>query len=85
MVRGQGDQWDKKSRFRGITASFSLNGVGLVAEETTDLYQENEELKVSLFFSHGLSYSTYVKFSGGNTETCSSNRVYENCQYGSEQ
>ncbi|XP_063700659.1 probable G-protein coupled receptor CG31760 [Culicoides brevitarsis] len=45
VVRGQGDQWDKKSRFRGITASFSLNGVGLVAEETTDLYQENEELK----------------------------------------
>lgn len=40
-----GDQWDKKSRFRGITASFSLNGVGLV-EETTDVYQENEELKV---------------------------------------
>lgn len=47
VVRGQGDQWDKRSRFRGITASFSLNGVGLVGEETTDLYQENEELKVS--------------------------------------
>uniref|UniRef100_A0A336LQJ2 Phosphodiesterase n=1 Tax=Culicoides sonorensis TaxID=179676 RepID=A0A336LQJ2_CULSO len=45
VLRGQGDQWDKKSRFRGITASFSLNGVGLVADETTDLYQENEELK----------------------------------------
>lgn len=40
-----GDQWDKRSRFRGITASFSLNGVGLV-DNTTDLYQENEELKV---------------------------------------
>lgn len=50
VIRGQGDQWDKKSRFRGITASFSLNGVGLVAEETTDLYQENEELKASAFF-----------------------------------
>jgi hypothetical protein len=28
-----------------VTASFSINGVGLVHEETTDLYQENEELK----------------------------------------
>lgn len=28
-----------------MNASFSLNGVGLVHEETTDLYQENEELK----------------------------------------
>ncbi|RWS22208.1 putative G-protein coupled receptor-like protein, partial [Leptotrombidium deliense] len=28
-----------------VNASFSLNGVGLVHEETSDLYQENEELK----------------------------------------
>jgi G protein-coupled receptor 158 len=47
VLRGQGDQWDNRARVRGITASFSLNGVGLVAEETADLYQENEELKVS--------------------------------------
>lgn len=46
MLRGHGDQWDSRARARGITASFSLNGIrGLVAEETTDLYQENEELK----------------------------------------
>ncbi|XP_044007176.1 probable G-protein coupled receptor CG31760 [Aphidius gifuensis] len=46
VLRGQGDQWDSRARARGITASFSLNGIrGLVAEETTDLYQENEELK----------------------------------------
>lgn len=32
-------------RARGINASFSLNGVGLVHEETHDVYQENEELK----------------------------------------
>jgi hypothetical protein len=29
-----------------VTASFSLNGIGLVPEEPPDLYQENEELKV---------------------------------------
>jgi len=45
-LRGQGDQWDSRARARGVTASFSLNGIGLVPEETTDLYQENEELKV---------------------------------------
>lgn len=44
--KGQGDQWDSKSRVRSITASFSLNGVGLVPEDSPDLYQENEELKV---------------------------------------
>lgn len=47
VLRGQGDQWDQRARVRGITASFSLNGIGLVPEEPTDLYQENEELKVS--------------------------------------
>lgn len=46
--KGQGDQWDAKSRVRSITASFSLNGVGLVPEESPDLYQENEELKVCI-------------------------------------
>lgn len=47
LLRGQGDQWDQRARVRGITASFSLNGIGLVPEEPADLYQENEELKVS--------------------------------------
>ncbi|XP_076246863.1 putative G-protein coupled receptor CG31760 isoform X2 [Calliopsis andreniformis] len=45
VLRGQGDQWDSRARARGITASFSLNGTDLVPEETTDLIQENEELK----------------------------------------
>ncbi|KAI1303642.1 putative G-protein coupled receptor [Halotydeus destructor] len=45
VLKGQGDTWDNRSRARGINASFSINGVGLVHEETTDLYQENEELK----------------------------------------
>ncbi|CAG9767118.1 unnamed protein product [Ceutorhynchus assimilis] len=45
VLRGQGDQWDNRARSRGVTASFSLNGIGLVSEETPDLYQENEELK----------------------------------------
>ncbi|XP_076636392.1 putative G-protein coupled receptor CG31760 isoform X2 [Colletes latitarsis] len=45
VLRGHGDQWDSRARARGVTASFSLNGTGLVPEETTDLIQENEELK----------------------------------------
>ncbi|XP_076662126.1 putative G-protein coupled receptor CG31760 isoform X3 [Halictus rubicundus] len=45
VLRGQGDQWDSRARARGVTASFSLNGTGLLPEETTDLTQENEELK----------------------------------------
>lgn len=45
VIKGQGDAWDNRVRARGVAASFSLNGVGLVHEETTDLYQENEELK----------------------------------------
>ncbi|XP_031627077.1 probable G-protein coupled receptor CG31760 isoform X2 [Contarinia nasturtii] len=45
VLRGQGDQWDHRARVRGITASFSLNGIGLVPEDSPDLYQENEELK----------------------------------------
>lgn len=44
--RGQGDKWDQKAKVRSITASFSLNGVGLMPEDSPDLYQENEELKV---------------------------------------
>lgn len=51
VLRGQGDQWDNRARARGVTASFSLNGIGLMPEETADLYQENEELKVR-FFPH---------------------------------
>lgn len=45
VLKGQGDQWDNRARSRGVTASFSLNGIGLVPEEPPDLYQENEELK----------------------------------------
>ncbi|CAH1966743.1 unnamed protein product [Acanthoscelides obtectus] len=45
VLRGQGDQWDSRARSRGVTASFSLNGIGLVPEDTPDLCQENEELK----------------------------------------
>ena len=45
VIKGQGDLWDTQIRARGIAASFSFNGVGLAHEETTDLYQENEELK----------------------------------------
>lgn len=45
VLRGQGDQWDNRARVRGVTASFSLNGMGLVPEESPDLYLENEELK----------------------------------------
>lgn len=51
VLRGQGDQWDNRAKVRGITASFSLNGIGLVQEDSPDLYQENEELKVCVFLS----------------------------------
>lgn len=51
MLRGQGDQWDNRARSRGVTASFSLNGIGLMPEEVPDLYQENEELKVNKHMS----------------------------------
>lgn len=47
VLRGQGDKWDHRSRARGITASFCINGGGLMPEEGVDLYQENEELKVN--------------------------------------
>lgn len=50
VLRGQGDQWDNRAKVRGITASFSLNGIGLVQEDSPDLYQENEELKVDFHF-----------------------------------
>lgn len=46
VLRGQGDKWDHRSRARGITASFCINGGGLMPDEGVDLYQENEELKV---------------------------------------
>ncbi|KAJ6649502.1 putative G-protein coupled receptor [Pseudolycoriella hygida] len=45
VLRGQGDQWDNRAKVRGITASFSLNGIGLVPEDSPNVYQENEELK----------------------------------------
>ncbi|KAG8184190.1 hypothetical protein JTE90_010225 [Oedothorax gibbosus] len=45
VLKGEGDVWDNRARARGVTASFSLNGVGPVLEEPQDLYQENEELK----------------------------------------
>ncbi|KAG5872574.1 hypothetical protein JTB14_020966 [Gonioctena quinquepunctata] len=45
VLRGQGDQWDNRARSRGVTASFSLNGIGLMPDDPLDLYQENEELK----------------------------------------
>ena len=47
VLRGQGDKWDHRSRARGITASFCINGGGLMPDEGVDLYQENEELKVT--------------------------------------
>lgn len=59
VLRGQGDQWDHRARVRGITASFSLNGIGLVPEDSPDLYQENEELKVCFFFFNYITNSLH--------------------------
>lgn len=47
VLQGEGDKWDLRSRARGISASFSINGGGLMPDEAVDLYQENEELKVT--------------------------------------
>ena len=41
-----GDEHDNRARARGVTASFSLNGISVTYEEPPDLYRENEELKV---------------------------------------
>lgn len=45
IAKGTGDQYDNRARAKGVTASFSLNGLGVMNEEPADLYQENEELK----------------------------------------
>ncbi|KAG8238877.1 hypothetical protein J437_LFUL018659, partial [Ladona fulva] len=45
VLRGLGDQYESRVRAKGVSASFSLNGLGLGPDENSDLYQENEELK----------------------------------------
>lgn len=45
IVQGTGDQYDNRARAKGVTASFSLNGLGVMDDEPADLCQENEELK----------------------------------------
>ncbi|CAL4126367.1 unnamed protein product, partial [Meganyctiphanes norvegica] len=45
IAKGTGDQYDNRARAKGVTASFSLNGLGVMNDEPADLYQENEELK----------------------------------------
>lgn len=62
VLRGQGDQWDSRARARGVTASFSLNGIGLVSEEATDLHQENEELKVYYSRSHDFYIYSFIYY-----------------------
>ncbi|KAH8378514.1 hypothetical protein KR093_011766 [Drosophila rubida] len=62
VFKGQGDKWDQKAKVRSITASFSLNGVGLVPEESPDLYQENEELKASTNMTRSISMILKYKY-----------------------
>ncbi|XP_063881582.1 probable G-protein coupled receptor CG31760 [Scylla paramamosain] len=45
IVQGTGDLYDNRARAKGVTASFSLNGLGVMNDEPADLSQENEELK----------------------------------------
>ncbi|XP_063365631.1 probable G-protein coupled receptor CG31760 isoform X1 [Cydia amplana] len=45
VARGTGDTWDRGARARGVPASTSLNGIGLVPDDPPDLYRENDELK----------------------------------------
>jgi len=84
--KGQGDKWDQKAKVRSITASFSLNGVGLVPEESPDLYQENEELKVMAQRHYDLGISIIWQSSTGTSpETGPPNRVHEDCAHADEQ
>ena len=54
VATGRGDEHDPRARARGVTASFSLNGLSVPGggsanqepDEPVDLYRENEELKV---------------------------------------
>ena len=46
IIKGTGDQYDNRARAKGVTASFSLNGLGITSDEPADLLTENEELKV---------------------------------------
>jgi len=86
VFKGQGDKWDQKAKVRSITASFSLNGVGLVPEESPDLYQENEELKVRAQRHYDLGSSTIWQSSPGTSpETGPPNRVHEDCAHADEQ
>lgn len=47
VAKGLGDEHDSRARARGVTASFSINGISLANDEPPDLYRENEELKVN--------------------------------------
>ena len=59
VATGAGDEHDPRARARGVTATFSLNGISVPAgvpmsgqhpeepDEPVDLYRENEELKVN--------------------------------------
>ena len=49
VAKGLGDEHDSRARARGVTASFSINGISLANDEPPDLYRENEELKVCPF------------------------------------
>jgi len=71
VLRGQGDKWDQRARARGITASFCINGGGLMPDEGVDLYQENEELKVrltSVAISFQCHSRTHVCLAGTNSK-----------------
>jgi hypothetical protein len=52
VAKGLGDEHDSRARARGVTASFSINGISLANDEPPDLYRENEELKVRPFTRH---------------------------------
>lgn len=76
VIRGQGDQWDNRARVRGITASFSLNGIGLVPDDSPDLYQENEELKVRHSFPSFLLHFVVERLYNNNNNTVGTSVVY---------
>ncbi|KAH9517017.1 G-protein coupled receptor, variant 2 [Dermatophagoides farinae] len=45
VIKGEGDLWNPRARCMMADTFAFNNGIGLAHEETTDLYQENDDLK----------------------------------------
>ena len=62
-MKGTGDQLDNQTRAKGVTASFSINGIGGNGDEPLDPVEENEELKARYLQSCHNSIKLKLNFS----------------------